>query len=131
MWRVTWSSGQILRQWKKCHILCLSAFFNNVNVLLFLSWMLQNWTMRLSSWPSLKSHSCSNITRYSGYSNEMLFIIALLYDGESWYVNEQIRESYYQLDASVLDHEIVQLTISNPTVFQISSDIVDIISAYN
>lgn len=61
----------------------------------------------------------------------MLFIIALLYDGESWYVNEQIRESYYQLDASELDHEIVQLTISNPTVFQISSDIVDIISAYN
>lgn len=61
----------------------------------------------------------------------MLFIIALLYDGESCYVNEQIRESYYQLDASELDHEIVQLTISNPTVFQISSDIVDIISAYN
>lgn len=61
----------------------------------------------------------------------MLFIIALLYDGESWYVNEQIRESYYQLDASELDHKIVQLTISNPTVFQISSDIVDIISAYN
>lgn len=61
----------------------------------------------------------------------MLFIIALLYDGESWYVNEQIRESYYQLDASELDHEIVQLTISHPTVFQISSDIVDIISAYN